>query len=257
MSGYKAEGFRAVTAYPVVKDAPAFIEFLKEVFGAEEKFRTIGGAGGVHAEVRIGDSMLMLGGGGPGLKWADEARPMPFHISVPDVDTTWKRALAAGATSLSEPADQPWRERTANVKDPFGNFWYIGTHKGETFHFPGLPMLQPYLQPTKPEALIEFIVRAFPARESGRNTAPDGKLHHSMLAFDDAMIEVTEAAGPYQPMPSMFYLYVPDVDAAYRQAMSAGAVSLSEPAMQPYGERVGAVRDPFENSWYLATHIPK
>jgi len=56
-------------------------------------------------------------------------------------------------------------------------------------------------------------------------------------------------------MPTMFYLYVPDVDALYQRAINAGATSLSEPADQPYGDRSAGVKDAFDNQWYIATHI--
>ena len=66
-------------------------------------------------------------------------------------------------------------------------------------------------------------------------------------------MEMGEAHGAYQPMQSTFMLYMPDVDAAYRRALAAGAVSVSEPADQGYGDRTGAVRDAFGNQWYIAT----
>ena len=59
----------------------------------------------------------------------------------------------------------------------------------------------------------------------------------------------------FQPMPTMFYLYVENVDALYRQAVDAGGISISPPADQPYGDRNAAVRDPFGNEWYIATHV--
>ena len=62
-----------------------------------------------------------------------------------------------------------------------------------------------------------------------------------------------EASGQVQPMPTMFYLYLPDVDAAYRRAINAGATSIHPPAVQPYGDRVAAVKDVFGNQWYLAS----
>jgi uncharacterized glyoxalase superfamily protein PhnB len=64
-----------------------------------------------------------------------------------------------------------------------------------------------------------------------------------------------EAQGPYQPMPTMFYLYVPNCDELYRRALAAGATSISEPKDQPYGDRSGAVKDVFGNQWYIATHF--
>lgn len=56
-------------------------------------------------------------------------------------------------------------------------------------------------------------------------------------------------------MPTRFYLYVPDVDATYHRALQAGAISISEPADQPYGDRLAGVADPFGNQWYIATQI--
>jgi uncharacterized glyoxalase superfamily protein PhnB len=257
MSAYIRPGFRTLTAYPTVADAPAFIEFVKKVFAAEESLKTIGGAGGIHAEMRIGDSMLMLGGGGRGSKWSGPGSPMAFHIGVPDCDAAYHRALEHGAVSLSEPVDQSWGERNANVKDPFGNFWYIGTHNGPTFTYPGMPVLQPYLHPLKAEPVIDFIQRAFDAEESGRFTTPEGRMEHTTLRIGDSTLEMTEAVGPYQPMPSMFYLYVRNTDASYQQAMQAGATSIEMPALQAYGEHRAGVADPFGNRWFIATLTPK
>src|SRR5256885_7561682 len=100
------------------QNASALIEFVKRAFGAEEGFRAVGSAGGIHAEVRIGDTMLMMGGGGPGLSWRGESIPMAFHMYVPDCDATYQRALEAGGTSIAEPVDQFYGERSGGVKDP-------------------------------------------------------------------------------------------------------------------------------------------
>jgi PhnB protein len=255
MGSFIPKGFRTLTGYPVVRDAAGLIEFLKETFGAGEAFRTIGGAGGIHCEMRFGDSMLMLGGGGEASTWAGEPRPMAFHLSVPDVDITYQRALAHGAVSLQEPDDQFWNERTANIRDPFGNHWYIGTHKGDTWYFEGLPVLQPYLHPVHAEPVIDFLTRAFGAQELGRHTSREGKILHSTLQIGDGSLEMSEADGPYQPMPGMFYLYVPDVDASYRLAVEAGGTAMSAPVDQSYGDRSARVDDPFGNQWYMATHF--
>jgi PhnB protein len=64
-----------------------------------------------------------------------------------------------------------------------------------------------------------------------------------------------ETQGKYPPMPTMFYLYVPDCDAVYQRALKAGATSISEPVDLPYGDRSGGVKDAFGNQWYIATHI--
>ena len=67
-----------------------------------------------------------------------------------------------------------------------------------------------------------------------------------------SVIEMGEAHGEWGPMPTMFYAYVDDVDAAYQRALAAGATAMESPGLQPYGERRAAVRDPFDNQWYLA-----
>jgi PhnB protein len=249
------KGYRTLTPYPVAQDAVALIEFMKRAFAAEEIFRTVGGAGGMHAEMRVGDSMMMLGGGGPGLSWRGESSPMAFHMYVPDCDDTYEQALEAGGTSIAEPVDQPYGERSGSVKDPAGNFWYIATYKGENYKWEGAPDVQPYLHPLRAVPVIDFLKRAFAAEELARYESPDGVIHHATMKIGSSHLEMGEAHGMYQPMPGMFYLYVPDCDAVYRRALAAGSTSISEPADQPYGDRHGAVQDAFGNKWYIATHI--
>jgi uncharacterized glyoxalase superfamily protein PhnB len=119
-------GFHTVTPYLVAQDADGLIEFVKRVFDATELSRSIGSAGGRHAEVRIGDSMVMIGGGTATGAWNGEPMPAMLYLYMPDVDAVYARALAAGAISLAAPADQPYGERSAGVQDPFGNQWYVG-----------------------------------------------------------------------------------------------------------------------------------
>ncbi len=250
------KGYTTLTTYLVAQDADGLIAFMTKAFGAEETFRSgPGSEGGLHAEVRIGDSMLMVGGGGAGMKWRGTPMPSAFHIYVPDCDATYARALGAGASSIQGPADQDYGERTANVKDAAGNFWYIATYKGASYRWEGAPTLQPYLHPLRAEPVLKFVKLAFGAEELGRYTAPDGVIHHTTVKIGNAYMEMGEAQGPYQPMPTMFYLYVEDCDALYKRAMSAGATSISEPQDHPYGDRSGGVIDPFGNKWYIATHV--
>ena len=250
------KGYSTLTTYLVAQDADALIDFLKQTFDAEELFRSgPGSEGGLHCEVRIGDSMLMVGGGGAGMKWRGTPMPSAFHIYVPDCDATYARALEAGGTSIHEPKDQFYGERSATVKDAAGNSWYIATAKGKSYKSEGAPTLQPYLHPLRAEPVINFLKRAFGAEDLGRYTTPDGVIHHVTLKIGNAHMEMGEAQGPYQPMPTMFYVYVEDCDALYKRAMSAGATSISEPKDQPYGDRSGGVIDPFGNKWYIATHI--
>src|SRR6202022_625702 len=92
------KGYRTVTPYMIAADGPALMEFAKQAFGAEETFRSVGSAGGLHGEVRIGDSMLMVGGGIPGREFRATPNTHALHIYVEDADAAYQKALAAGAT---------------------------------------------------------------------------------------------------------------------------------------------------------------
>ena len=140
---YVPRGFRSLTPYMIVPGADAFIGFLRQVFDAEEVFRTAQPDGLIrHAEVRIGDSMLKLSDGAEG--WP--ARPAAIHVYVPDADATYARAMAAGCRSLLGPTDMPYGDREADVTDPFGNNWYIGTRQEGGPVPAGMNTLTPTLQ---------------------------------------------------------------------------------------------------------------
>jgi uncharacterized glyoxalase superfamily protein PhnB len=248
-------GYHTVTPYLVAQDADAVIDFVKKTFAGEETFRAVGSAGGYHCEVRVEDSVLMIGGGGKGLSWKGESMLGAFHVYVRDCDAAYQRALQAGGKSLMAPADQEYGERSASVVDAAGNHWYIATFKGKDYKSAGAPTIQPYLHPLRAEPVFNFLKRAFGAVDLGRFTDPQGVVHHMTIQIADSHLEMGEAHGPYQPMKSMFYVYVPKVDDVYKTALAAGAKSLQEPADQPYGDRVGAVTDTFGNQWWIATRV--
>jgi len=239
----RREGFTAVTPYVTAVDVEQLISFAKEAFGAVETERTTGSAGGVHCELRIGNSMLMCGGGDPA---RGREKRAALHIQVPDVDAVYAQALRAGAESLSPPENKPYGERMAGVKDPVGNTWFIATHAGPLED--GIRTVTPYLLRPNALELIEFLKRAFNAREAGIYKSPEGKLMHGAVWIGDALLEAGDADGE----PSAFYLYVPDADAMYQQAIEAGAKPLNPPADQSYGDRVGSVEDAWNNTWYIA-----
>ena len=227
------------------------LEFVKRAFGAVETLRTTGSAGGVHAEVRIEDSRLMMGGA-PGMS----DMPGALHLYVADADAVHARAVAAGATTLHGPVDQPYGDREASVRDPFGNHWYIATHTASpaTGHRPpGLRAVTPYLHPSGAAGFIDFLETAFGAEVADRHLSPDGTIQHATVRIGGSFVEMGEAHGQWQPMPTTFYLYVDDVDAAYARALGAGATAVEAPVDQPYGDRRAAVEDRFGHVWYLAT----
>ncbi len=119
------EGHHTVTPYLVVRNVPEFIGFLEQAFGAEEVGRFAGQDGRVmHAEVRIGDSFVMMGEPTEDIKEI----PAMIHLYVPDVDATYASALRAGATSLRDVTTQFYGDRAGGVQDRFGNQWWISTH---------------------------------------------------------------------------------------------------------------------------------
>jgi PhnB protein len=247
-------GFRMVTPYLVAADGPALMEFAKKGLGAEEIMRAET-PGGLHGEVRIGDSMVMMGGGVPGRKFPGSLQPGALHVYVKDADAVCKQAVAAGAKWVDEVRDQDYGERSGTVEDPAGNLWYIATHKGPSYLPKGLHNVNPYLHPQRAEPLIAFLKRAFGAEEGLKYVSPDGVVNHAEIRVGDSVIEMGEAHGKYHTMPAMFYLYVPDVDDAYKRAVAAGATSFQEPTDQFYGDRSAGVRDSYGNTWYIATHI--
>jgi uncharacterized glyoxalase superfamily protein PhnB len=250
---YIRKGFHTITPYLTVHKAAELIDFVKGAFGAAELMRGgPGSQGGIHCEVRIGDSMLMIGGGGA---WRGTPMPTALHLYVPDADAVYRRAVAAGATSVRVPVDQPYGDREATVEDLAGNHWYVATHLGG-HHIPeGLRTVTPFLHPRGADQFIDFLKRGFGALETACFRSPDGNIAHAVMTIGDSVVEMGEAHGDAQPRPTMFYLYVDDVDVWHERALGAGANLLSPPADQPYGDRVGAVTDPIGNMWYLATHI--
>src|SRR5687768_6832512 len=119
------EGYQSVIPYVIADDAEALLRFLKTAFGAREKDINRDPGGKIfHGEVVIGDSVVMFS------QSSDRHPAMPgmIYVYVPDTDATYRAALAAGATSVMEPANQFYGDRNAGVKDSNGNCWYFGTH---------------------------------------------------------------------------------------------------------------------------------
>lgn len=125
------DGYHTFTPYLLIDGAAAAIEFYKEAFGAEEILRMDAPGGKVgHAEIRIGDSMIMLADVPP-----DGASPKKLggtpvlcHLYVTDVDTVFDRAVKAGAKVLAPVTDQFYGDRNGRLIDPFGHQWAISTH---------------------------------------------------------------------------------------------------------------------------------
>ena len=181
--------------------------------------------------------------------------PTALHVYVEDVDAVYARGIEAGASSLSEPVDQPYGERGAGLKDAAGNYWYVATAKGDRYVPSGMHDVNVYLHPMRAEPLIKFLERGLGAVGAVKYATPDGVIRHASVRIGDSVVEMGEAGEKYGLMPTMFYVYVPDVDASYRRAMEAGGTSIKPPTDQTYGDRTAGVKDPFGNQWYFATPL--
>jgi PhnB protein len=242
------EGFTTVTPYLTVVEAERLVQFAKDAFGAVETGRSIGGSGHLHCEIQIGDSMLMCGGGE---SVRGNEKPLALHMYVPDADAAYERALAAGAESLAAPENKPYGERMAGVKDPTGNMWYLATRLPGADVVEGMRTVTPYLHHNNALGLIDFLKHAFDAQELGVYKSPDGRVMHAAVRMGSSILEMGETT----PMPASFYVYVPNADEVYQQAIAAGAKSVFAPVNQPYGDRMGVVEDGWGNTWCLATHL--
>jgi uncharacterized glyoxalase superfamily protein PhnB len=118
------QGYHTVTPFVIAKGAAQLIDFMKEAFDAVEIARVTGEDGAIgHAEVRIGDSVVMLFDS----KEAWPETPAFLRLYVEDCDGVYQQALEAGAISVTRPTNLPWGDRVARVGDPLGNLWWIMT----------------------------------------------------------------------------------------------------------------------------------
>jgi PhnB protein len=127
------DGYPRVTPYLIVNGAAAAIDFYKRAFDASERMRLTGPDGRIgHAELTIGDSMIMLADEHPAhgarAPTAFGGTPVSLHLYVEDVDATAARAAAAGAKTLRPVANQFYGDRSGTLEDPFGHHWHISTH---------------------------------------------------------------------------------------------------------------------------------
>jgi len=121
MSSFKPEGWSTITPRVFTSDVSGLVAFLKAAFDAEGEVHA-----GRPAEVKIGDSFLMVSDGG-GVR---SATPAFIHLYVQDADDVYRRAIEAGAESIEAPADMPYGDRRATVQDRCGNSWQIATFRG-------------------------------------------------------------------------------------------------------------------------------
>lgn len=132
---FQPKAYHSVTPYLIIQGAAKAIDFYKRAFGAEEMFRMPDGERIGHAELKIGDSVIMLADEYPEMGHRSPqslgGSPVQLLVYVPDVDATFARALREGATSERPVEDKFYGDRMGGVKDPFGHVWYLATHQEE------------------------------------------------------------------------------------------------------------------------------
>ena len=126
-------GFHTVTPYLIVDDAARAVEFYKQAFEAQELMRLSAPGGKIlHAEIKIGDSLIMLADEFPEMGARSPkslgGTPVSIYVYVPHVDAVAARAVAAGAKVVKAVQDQFYGDRSGLFEDPFGHRWSLGTH---------------------------------------------------------------------------------------------------------------------------------
>jgi PhnB protein len=249
--------FHTIAPYMIVPRAGEFIEFLTYAYGGTERFRVGREPGSeliMHAEVTIGNSIIELADAYEQIP----AAPTTIHLYVDDAHSSFNRAIDAGATSIYEVGEHISGDIQGAVRDPFGNLWYIAM-KGDWTPGPGelVPSVQPYLHLRGSEKMIPFLENAFGGVVTGHvPMSPEGHVLHATVQIGDNSLELDEAHGVFQPMPCHLHLHVDDADALHARALRAGATSIDPPSNKPYG-RSGGVKDPFGNSWYITSPLPR
>ena len=133
------DGYHTVIPYLVIRGASDAIAYYTKAFGASEMYRMPGPGGAImHAEIRIGDSVVMLGDENPGMGAVSPATlngtAVSVFLYVPDVDAVFASAVAAGGTAIMPPTDMFWGDRFGKLKDPFGHEWAMATHIKDVSH---------------------------------------------------------------------------------------------------------------------------
>ena len=119
----------------------------------------------------------------------------------------------------------------------------------------GMHTVTPFLVVNQGAMLLEFIKKAFNGKVTAQLDGEDGKVMHATIKIGDSTIMVSDASERIGPVQSMLHVYVDDVDKVYNQALNAKGQSIREPQDEFYGDRSAGILDPWENQWWIATHV--
>lgn len=246
-----------------------------------------------HAEVKVGDSLLIIGPTEVDglIRGHEKNLPAAFYVFVPDVDATYVKAMACGAHAWALPHETFYGDRVAAVTDTNGNAWWIATRKetlnsGEVqaradLHWhersavpaptpgaaaaaatdppAGYRVVNPYVSIGDTSGFVRFVERTFDGALIRQIKQPDGHIEHAELRIGDCVLmlgppEVEAIAQPEDHhRGASFYVFVSDVDATFDKAISCGGAPIEPPSERFFGDRVGEVKDPYGNHWWIAT----
>lgn len=119
----------------------------------------------------------------------------------------------------------------------------------------GYTSVSPYLIVDGASDTIAFLTRVFDADELRRFPDADGRVVHAEVRVDDSVIMIADGVAAWPPIPAHVHIYVPDVDATYRRALQAGAISIQEPVQKDDADKRGGVKDPGGTTWWIATKM--
>lgn len=291
----RPEGYFSLTPGLTVPKIDEAIAFYEKALGAQKIMALNGPDGSImHAEIKIGDSALMLGPENP--EWGTKSpatlggSPASLMLYVEDVDAAFNRAVAAGAKAVMPVEDQFWGDRYGMLVDPYGHRWAIATHKedltseqmvaraqmvfgggkgpmpaGTPAKSPipaGYHSITPSLVVKDASAIIEFYKKALGATERHRMAGPDGRIMHAEVQIGDSILMLSDEfpeMGATSPAtlggsPVQIMIYVDNVDSAFDAAVQAGA-TIKQPVQDMFwGDRFGEITDPSGHPWGLATH---
>jgi PhnB protein len=120
----------------------------------------------------------------------------------------------------------------------------------------GYSSVSPYLVANGAQGVIDFLIKAFDARQTRRYEMPDGSIMHAEVQIDDTVVMIADGSEDNPPFPIWVHVYVPDVDTSYRRALEAGGLPVDEPKQREDDpDRRSGVKDPARNTWWIATQV--
>lgn len=265
----KKSKYPAVINYMTHPEAHKIIDFLKEAFGFEQGRLSGKPEENVifHCELTLDDSVVMI---------ATHANKTisSFCIYNENVDAAYEKALKAGALSKQEPKMEIHGDRSAIVTDSWGNEYCIHARMEELskadiqkrkdegwdpaavkpkvhFKSPHCQTVVTFLRSEKPKEIKDFLEEKLDFKQEGELFGDDTTIFHVEERFEDSIVFVGVGA----PTATNFYISVKDVDATYKKAIEAGAISVSAPEDKFYGDRMAEIKDSMGQTYWIATYV--